>query len=463
MGNRQMSTLSTKFSYTRALPVGEGYDVMVCGGGPSGIPAALAARRAGLKVLLVEATQQLGGVSTSAGISILLGGRTGDNKFQCVGGIFHEITRDLVARGGALDPEAMPHEEYPPLGWRPSLATGVTFDLIPMVKLLDDKIVEADVDILFSTSLVDVHTEGDCITHAILFNKSGLSAIPVKAVIDATGDADVAARSGCEVIKGREDGFMAPASAIFTVDRVDQDALSKHIYQNKSPRFRKLVQSLRESGEWPIESDIFISFQSVEKGTLMINTACVWNVDGTDGRSVSRGLLNGREAVYRLLEVMREYFPGFSNARIISMASALGIRETRRIVGDFVYKVEDILAARDFEDTIGFSGYGWDLSDPKRPGYDPAKEKGMTRPYTPIPYRCMVPRPVQNVICPGRAVSVERLVLGPLRVMAPCYAMGEAAGLSAVQVAENGIAFREIDVQQLRQTLRQNGAIVDWE
>ena len=127
-----------------------------------------------------------------------------------------------------------------------------------------------------------------------------------------------------------------------------------------------------------------------------------------------------------------------------------------------MYTVADVLAARDFEDTIGFSAYPWDLPDPKRPSHQPMHEKrvGLPRGVTPIPYRVMVPRPVTNLICPGRAISVERDVLGPLREMAPCYAMGHAAGLASVQAAK-GTPFKDIDVAALRRHLAAQGAIVE--
>jgi hypothetical protein len=175
-------------------------------------------------------------------------------------------------------------------------------------------------------------------------------------------------------------------------------------------------------------------------------------------------MMQGRREVTGLFALMRKYFPGFADARIKSVAPVLGIRETRRIVGDYIYSVDDLLAARDFEDTIGFSGYWWDLPDPKKPSYQPMHENkvGMKRLYTPIPYRVMVPRPIRNIICPGRAISVERDVLGPLREQAPCYAMGHAAGLAAAEVAQNGCAFREVDTARLRQTLRDQEALVDW-
>jgi hypothetical protein len=296
----------------------------------------------------------------------------------------------------------------------------------------------------------------------VLFNKSGLFAVPCRAVVDATGDADVAARSGCAVTKGRAgDGLMTPASLIFHVDNVDQDALRDEIYATGSNRFRELIADLRARGEWTFPYEIFISVQLTHKGTMMINTTRITDVDGTDGLSVSRGMMQGRREVSRLMVLMRRHFPGFREARIRSVAPNLGIRETRRIVGDFVMTVEDLVAGRDFPDTIGFSGHGWDLPDPRAPSHQPMEQVRRRRPYTPIPYRVMVPRPVENVLCPGRAISVERDVLGPLREQAPCYAMGHAAGLAAVQALREGAAFHDLDTDALREALLAAGAIVD--
>ena len=456
--------------YEKQIPIGDHYDLIVCGGGPSGIPAALSARRAGLRVLLVEQTGQLGGVGTSAGVSHLLGGRTRDNRHWCVGGIFQEIVEDLAERGGALNPVHIKGEKYSPHGWTgeiSNLTYGVPFDPIQMAALLDEKMLEADVDVLFFTSMVDVIVDAGRVTHVVLFNKGGLQAIPATAVVDATGDGDVAARSGCEVVKGRdEDGLMTPATLMFHVDHVDQDALASEIYRTGSIRFRELVQELRDAGHWRFPYDIFISVQLNVKGTLMINTTRICDVDGTDGRSLSKGMMQGRSEVTELFALMQQHFPGFADARIRLVAPTLGIRETRRIVADTIYSVEDVTTERDFPDTIGFSGYGWDLPDPKRPSYQPLHEAGkapnLRRTYIPIPYCVLVPAPVTNVICPGRAISVERDVLGPLREMGPCYAMGHAAGLAAVQVVQDDVTFGDVDVDRLRRELTVAGAVVDW-
>ena len=164
---------------------------------------------------------------------------------------------------------------------------------------------------------------------------------------------------------------MTPATLIFHVDDVDQDALAAGIYAQDSPRFRELIADLRARGEWTFPYDIFISVQLAHKGTMMINTTRITDVDGTDGRSVSRGMMQGRREVLRLMELMRRHFPGFAEAQIKSVAPVLGVRETRRIVGDYVLGVADLIEGADFPDTIGYSGYGWDLPDPKRPSHQP--------------------------------------------------------------------------------------------
>jgi hypothetical protein len=255
---------------------------------------------------------------------------------------------------------------------------------------------------------------------------------------------------------------MTPATLIFHVDNVDQDALAGEIYAQDSPRFRELIQELRARGEWTFPYEIFISVQLARKGTMMINTTRITDVDGTDGRSISRGMMQGRREVLRLLELMRQHFPGFAEAQLKLVAPVLGIRETRRIVGDFVLRVADLVEGAEFPDTIGFSGYGWDLPDPRQPSLQPMHGVARKRSWTPIPYRVLVPRPVRNVICPGRAISVERDVLGPLREQAPCYAMGHAAGLAAAQAVREDLAFAEVDSDALREALVSAGAIVEF-
>ena len=450
--------------FHKDIPVGRLYDVVVCGGGPAGIGAAIAARRAGMGVLLLEGMGQLGGMGTSGLVSHWLGGRTYDKRMPCVGGIFAELAREAIAQGIAIDPAAIPDEKYPPFGWFKGLATGVPFDPFAMAAYLDEKLSAEGIACLLLTQVVDVRRDDDRITHVIIYNKSGFQAIPARVVVDATGDGDIAFRSDCQTVKGRPaDGLLAPSSLEFHVDNVDQDSLATYIREKDSPRLRELISDLRTKGEWPFSYDIFISVQLTERGTMFINTNRIIGVDGTDGASLTQGMINGRREVMALLRVMRLYIPGFAHARLKAIAPLMGIRETRRIVGDFVLTADDLLSGRQFEDVIAFSGHGWDLPDPNRPSYQPMTSKRLPNPYTPIPYRCLVPRPVTNLVCPGRAISVERDCLGPLREQAPCMAMGEAAGMAAAMVVGQGIAFKHVSTAELRKQLRQNGAIVEMQ
>lgn len=456
--------------FERSLPVARAYDVVVCGGGPSGCAAALAAKREGLTVLLVEGQGQLGGMATSGMVSQWLGGRNQKGEWV-VGGLFRSIAEEAASRGYALLPKLDPAKKYHPFGWFNWFIHGVPLDPYGIARFLDEKTKTFGVDVLLLTQAVDVLIDGDRITHVVTFNKSGLTAFPARAVIDATGDADVAAGSGCEYMKGdTEEGLMTPATLEFHVSHVDAARLTNYIQDQRDPKLREKIKELRQRGAWPFPYDIFICTQLTREDTFYVNTIRLVGIDGTDGASVSEGMIRGREEVEKLVAILRDHVPGFERVQIKAVAPLLGVRETRRIVADSMMTVRDLSEGKEFPDTVGFSMYGWDLPDPKKPsvqpfatddarqGYRYTVKKGLS---TPVPYRIMVPRPVRNLICPGRAVCVERQVLGPVRVMAPCMAMGEASGIAARQVVSAGLGFSQVDVQQLRQRLRQVGAIVD--
>jgi hypothetical protein len=455
--------------YSRQLPVLSPYEVVVCGGGPSGCAAALAARREGLRVLLIEGQSQLGGMATSGLVSHWLGGRNQAGDWV-VGGIFRTLVEEMVERGCAIKPRLTSGRTYQPHGWLPWFVHGIPLDPFATAQYLDDKTRDAGIDVLYETQVVDTRVHDSRITHLIIQNKSGMQAVPATAVIDCTGDADVAAVSGCEVTVGREeDGLMTPASLTFHLYNVDHRELGAAIEKNKDPKFRELIQKLRKTGDWPFSYDIFISVRLVQQDVAMINTMRLTGVNGIDEESRTRGLIQGRREAFELLSLFRKHFPGFQKAEMKCVASQLGIRETRRIRADFCLRVADLADGKEFEDAVGFSMYGWDLPDPHRPSHQPLVDesdgKFINRVqkvlYTPIPYGIMVPRPVTNLLCPGRAVCVERDVLGPLRVMAPCMAMGEACGAAAAQIVRNRLPASEVNVSLLKARLRAVGALVD--
>jgi hypothetical protein len=245
------------------------------------------------------------------------------------------------------------------------------------------------------------------------------------------------------------------------MENVDTAALEAYIYEHDEPRVIKLIQKLREEGKWDFIYDIFICVQLTQPDVYFINTIRQIKVNGVDGDSLTRATVEGRAEDKRLAETVIANFPGFSGARIRSTAPVIGIRESRRIVGRSHVYNKDLIEGKYVEDAIGFSSYGWDMPDPLKPSVQPMDGKKRASIYTPIPFGCMVPLGVENLICAGRCISSDREALGALRVMAPCMAMGEAAGAAAAQNFANALPFAETDVKKLQDDLRSAGCILD--
>ena len=399
-------------------------------------------------------------------VSHWLGGRSDDCEHWVVGGIFKELSEEATERGIALLPQPEPGKGYAPFGWNSEkggqLTAGVPFDPFEMAQYLDRKMSDEGVEILLMTQVVDVVVEKQEITHVIVFNKSGLRAAKAPLFVDSTGDADVAYRSECETVIGREeDRLMTPVTLQVHMDSIDQDALARYINEHDSQRFLPEIEQMRKDGAWPFIYDRLITVQMTEKGTMMVNTPRIIGIDGTDGTSVTRGMIQGRREIFELRDVMRKYFPGCAKARVRAVAPLLGVRETRRILGDYQLTVRDLAEGKDFPDTIAFSAYGWDLPDPKRPSYNPSRGT-RSRKMTPVPYRTLLPRPITNLIMAGRSISVERHVLGPLREQAVCMGMGEAAGVASGIALAGDRNYHTVDIEALRAELRSRGGIVDY-
>ncbi len=443
------------------VQIGE-YDVIVCGGGFAGFAAAYAAAREGLCVLLIERTGALGGVGTQGLVNHVLGVRAFENDVlkQCIGGVFAEIEQALLASGGGVDVRDV-NFDLNPHGWKKSLGTGLIFDGEAMKLLLEQKLCAVGARILYYTDIVDVCQEGERVTGVVVHNKSGLSLIRGRCFVDATGDGDIAALCGCTYEFGDEEGGLAAASLEMHVENVDTNALTAYMRETGDVRFKSLINELKKEGKWPFPYDIFISVKLTENDVYMINTIRQVGVDGTDATSLSDATVKGRAENFRLLSLMRAHFPGFAGATLRAIAPVVGIRETRRLHTQYTLRVQDIVDGTEFADGIALSGYGWDMPNPKSPSVQPYHGVGRKSRFTQIPYRCLLPVGVSNLIAVGRCIGVEREALGVVRVMGPCLAMGECAGIAAKLALDGDTSFDAVNAEVLRQKIRERGGIVD--
>jgi len=445
--------MKTHMLEPRRIPLDDSYDVIVVGGGPAGCTAATAAAREGAKTLLLEATGCLGGMGTSGLVPAWC-------PFSDREKI---IYRGLAERVFAACRAGMPHVSEDALDWVP-----IDHELLKRV--YDDLVTGAGVDVIFNTALAGVETdEAGRVACLILASKAGMTACRAKVCVDCTGDGDLAAWAGAEFQSGDDDaGALQPATHCFVLCNVDEYAFRSgarlHTAHPDSP-----VHRIHESPKYPHVTDAFCCAPIKGPGVVGFNAGHVWEVDGTDPLSVSRALMVGRRIAAEFRDGLAEFHPAaFAGAFLVATGSLMGIRETRRIAGDYVLTVDDYAARRAFPDEICRNAYSIDVHrsreelrrreegnvDPeeRRPHYAKGESHG-------IPYRCLTPKGLRNVLVAGRSISCDRAVQGSVRVMPVCLAMGEAAGMAAAHAVEQADPdVHAVDVQRLRRRLREEGA-----
>ena len=437
----------------RAIPMDDSWDVIVVGGGPAGCTAAIAAAREGAKALLVEATGCLGGMGTSGLVPAWC-------PFSDKEKI---IYRGLAEKVFNAAKKGMAHVRAEDLDWVP-------IDPEKLKRIYDEMVTEAGVTVLFNTVLSSVEMENESqVAAVVVTNKAGLSAYKAKVYIDCSGDADLAAWAGAEFQKGEEGtGDLQPATHCFVLSNVDDYAYlhgpTLHPNNRQSP-----IYDIVKSGRYPEIPDTHLCNNSMGPGVVGFNAGHIWNVDNTDPVSVSKALMQGRKLAAAIHAALVEYQPkAFANSFLAATGSLMGIRETRRILGDYVITVEDYLERRSFEDEICRNSYYIDIHHSKKEievvnNGRPENEQRTAR-YGKgeshgVPYRCLTPKGLKNVLVAGRSISCDRIIQGSVRVMPVCLAMGEAAGIAAVhamQLPETDV--HKVNTERLRSRLKEEGA-----
>ena len=442
--------------FSKEISVIKKVDVIVLGGGPAGIAASIASARSGAKTMLIEKYGVLGGSATVSLVGPFMTSFSNDGSIQLCKGIFEELVNGMVKIDGAIHPKDIRYNS-PYCGYRIFGHDHVTpFELEAMKKVSMDMVNEAGVHTLLHTSFVDVIMKGNMIDKIITFNKTGMQAYKAKVYIDCTGDADVAASSRVPIKVGREeDGLTQPMTMFFRMANIDDKAVDEYrkLHPEEGERlFGTIVDEKRESGEWTIARDKVAMYKTTIPGIWRFNITRILGLDGTKAEDLTKAEIEGREQVHQLVEFFHKHLPGFENAVLIDTAVHVGIRETRRIVGEYVLSVKDLVKPTKFKDVIGLSGYPVDIHDPKGMHGGCSDEYNTADVYQ-IPYRSLIPLKVDNLLVAGRCVSATFEALGAIRVIPSCMVMGQAAGTAAALAVVDNMLPRRVNVKNLQQKL----------
>jgi FAD dependent oxidoreductase len=440
------------------------FDVVVAGGGPAGINAAIAAGRTGSKTLLVERYGFLGGMSTVALVYPWMTFHTESGK-QVIKGIAQEIIDKLIDCGGS------------PGHLRDTV--GFTNTVTPYhpekYKLLALELLEeAGVEVLVHSFVDKVEVENNKISSIILTTKSGPIHVSAKQFVDTTGDADIAYLAGAPCLKGRDsDNKTQPMTMKFRMRGVDLTKVKEEMKANPSNFYKKTpVKELDElplTGvqgfykEWnesgvPINRDQVLFFAGPEEDEVLVNCTRVQGLDGTDVFDLTEGEKEGRKQVLMMAEFLQKKIPGFEKASISAVGSQIGIRETRRIDGEYALTIQDVISGKKYEDTIALSGYPIDIHDPTGKGVQANDIEGDGS-YG-IPYRCLIPKEIENLLVGGRCISTTHEALATTRLTPSCMATGQAAGTAAALSIQENVSPKDLDVDKLKTYLVENGVVL---
>ncbi|MGH2551360.1 MAG: FAD-dependent oxidoreductase [Thermomicrobiales bacterium] len=446
--------------YQKTVPVIAEPDVLVVGAGPAGIAAAIGAARAGARTMIVERFGFVGGNLTAGLVGPCMTSYSLDGETQLIRGVFDEMIVRMEEMGKAIHPSKVPASS-PWCGFIEYGHDKVTpFDPEAVKLVALDMLREAGVEILLHTFVADAIVEDSTVRGVIAVNKSGMQAIRAGVTVDCSADGDVAARAGAAFEMGRdEDGLVQPMTLFFRVSHVDDAVVEEYVYAHPDDYrpFSSLVMQAREAGLFPIPRRGVGMYRTLEPGVWRINTTRMQMLDGTNAQDLTRGEIEGREQIKALMKFFREWLPGFENCQLYDSAATVGVRETRRIVGEYTLTYDDLLTGRHFDDVIALCGYPLDIHSPNSDGGGTDGALETANEYE-IPYRSLVPRDMNGLLVAGRCISATHVALSAIRVMPPAFAMGQAAGVAAAMAIEWNLAPRDIPVPQLQELLLRQGA-----
>lgn len=434
---------------SRNIKVWGQYDVLVIGGGAAGISAAVASARAGAKTLLVEKHGFLGGIATAGIVGSFCGFFTsGDEKKPIVGGIARTLLDILDVNSGVSEKRVS--KVNPRLG---------VYQYNPEVlKYAADRLAtEAGAELLFHAIVCGV-IPGDRNTLKGVFieNKSGRYAVLSKVVIDATGDGDAAAMAGVPFELGDGQGSGQAMTAMFRLVNVDFEKFEKL----DRTGLREKLSEVKQSGEFKFSRIDPVIGPALPVGVVQVNLTGISGLDGTNAKHLTEAEVEGRRQVFEYLRFFRKYEPGFENAEVVDIGSQVGVRETRRIMGDYVLKEKEMLAGKKFTDGIALGAWPVEFHDPQS-GKIVWKYLDVNDDYYSIPMGCIIANNVANLLMAGRCISTTHIAQASTRVIGPALALGEAAGTLAAISVDSETDPGEIHPEHVRKSLTDHGAVLE--
>lgn len=445
------------FEPAKHIPVLMNVDVAIVGGGVAGIAAAIAAAREGAKTVLIERDGCLGGTATVGMMCVFQGA-----DFSVVRGIFYELVERLKEQQGiVLGPNAC-HAPFDP-------------EIFKFVS--EQMVLESGSEILYHTYFSKAIVRDKVVEGIIVETEGRRCAILAKNTIDTSGNADVIASVNAPFEK---DKYLQPVTLVFRIDHVDLMKLIEYIKANPE-------QFYSASGQrtWLIDQDppfftvggffdlirdakskkeLYLPHDSIwlgvlpRQGELFINATRVGNVDGTSSVDLTKAVIDARKQMWSVAKFLIRHVPGFEKAQIVDSGVRIGVRETRRTIGEYMLTKDDLLTGRRFSDAIANYNFPMDVHSPK------GKEEGHGWTLVPasydIPLRCLIPKSYESLLVGGRCISTDHEAYGSIRSMPCCMATGQAAGVAAALAAKKGIAIRNIDIKELRDALFRQGGLL---
>lgn len=446
-------------------------DVAIVGGGVSGSVAAIAAARAGARVLLIEEQGFLGGSLTAMGVGPMMSFHNPAGE-QVVRGIPDEIISRLQARGASAGhiPDTTTY-----------CSTVTPFDSEELKIELETMLAEASGQVLFHTQLAAVERSDERIARIVVCNKAGLTPVTARVFVDATGDGDLAARAGAGFQNGRaHDGAAQPMTMNLKLANVDTSALRAYAIAHPeeflwhpggaaegvarlkvSPcvslaGFTSAWREARARGEVDVPRDHVLLFETPQRGVVIVNTSRVTGLDATDPLQLSRAEAIGRRQCAQIFAFLRRHAPGFERAVRMDTAAKIGVRESRHVAARYILTAADITEERSFPDTIALGGYPIDIHAPD----EATTNTTHLRPDTTyrIPLRSLLVAQLENLIVVGRCIGATHEAAAALRVTPIAMAIGQGGGVAAAEAARRGVAPADVPFAAIRERLLAQGA-----